>query len=220
MKKHIVMVGLVVALAAGGAYGYKHYQRSELIALVTPSVKNASIRVTNASKLETDKTSITFKELFDRMEQDTAEIEKRSIEIQSASNKDNAEIIDPAVAYLKTCQDFSRALAMKYRKKLALSNALDRFKDAHDDMGTSNSYTFEYAKKRSDVALKEVTKAMDEAASAEHDFVVAAKNLKSTRAKASALMPEDALVEVSQLDVVIQAYEKSLEKSSEGKAAS
>jgi len=208
MKKKIAVIGLVVALAAGGAYGYKEHQRTELISSIMPSIKNASIRVLNSSKLDTEKTSITFKELFDRLEADTAEIEKRNIEIQSVANKDNANITDPAVAYMRECQEFSRALGMKYRKAMAFSNAMDHVRDVLAEPMPSSDYGFEYRKSRRDKALAEMNKTSDEAGGAEADLLAAAKRLKDVRAKAAPMFTDDALVPVAQLDTVIKANSK------------
>lgn len=219
MRKTVVVIGLVIAVAAGGAYGYKQHQRTELLASVTPSVKNASIRVLNSSKLDTEKTSITFKELFDRLEADTAEIEKRNIEIQSAANKENADITDPAVAYMRECQEFSRALGMKYRKGMAFSNAMDHVRDVLAEPMPSSDYGFEYRKTRREKALAEMNKTSEEAGSAEADLLAAAKHLKDTRAKAAATFPEDALVPVAQLDAVIKANTKKEDQAKSGDTA-
>lgn len=205
MKTKIVAASLAAILAAGSAYGYKQHQRTELLASVSPSVKNASIRVFNSSKFETEKTSVTFKELFDRLEADTAEIEKRNIEVQSLANKDNAEITDPAIAYMRDCQEFSRTLSMKYRKTLAFSNAVDRANDIISEPMPSSDYGYELRKNRRDKALEDMNKASGEAKAAAIDLAAAAKRLKETRAKAATIFPDDTLVSTAQLDAVIKA---------------
>lgn len=220
MKKIMVATGVVALLAAGGAYGYKQHQRSEILASVSPSVKNASIRVLNSSKFETEKTSATFKELFDRLEADTAEIEKRNIEVQSLANKDNAEITDPAVAYMRDCQEFSRTLSMKYRKTLAFSTAVDRVDDILREPMPSSSYSYEYRKERRDKAMEEMNKASVEARAAKVDLAAATKHLKETRAKAAITFPEDALVSTAQLDAVIKANTEEAKSDSQAKPKS
>lgn len=218
MKKKIVTAGLIAVLAAGGAYGYKQHQRTEVISSVTPSVKNASIRVLNASKLETDKTSITFKELFDRLEADTAEIEKRNIEIQSLANKDNSDITDPAVAYMRDCQEFSRALNLKYRKTLAFSNAMERVDDVLNEPMPSSSYGYEYRKSRRDKVLAEMNKTADEAKTARADLVATTKRLRETRMKVAVIFSDDALVPTAQLDAIIKANSEKEGKEKSDKA--
>lgn len=213
MKKTIIIVGLAIALAAGGAYGYKQHQRAELIGVITPAVKNASIRATNASKLDTDKTNVTFGELFKRLDDDTAEIEKRSIEIQSVSTQDNSQITDPAIAYLKDCQEFERALAMKYRKALAYSNSMDNFGEALDEAKSATGYAFQYANRRVDKYLDEAGKNRKEAAEAKEALVAAAKKLKESRAKAAEVLPDDALIPVAQLDTVIKTNAAEAEQA-------
>lgn len=216
MKKVLTVI-VAVALAGAVFYGYKQHQRSELIASISPAVKNASIRVTNASKLETEKTNITFKELFDRLDADTAEIEKRSIDVQSIATKENAELTDPVVEYLRHCQEFSRAYSMKYRKAFAFSNALDRVTDAIDDARTSNSYGYEYAAKRRDKAMEEMKKASSEAKKADEDFVAATRQLKDSRVKLAALLPDDALVPLAQLDSLVEKKAKDGNKAEANK---
>lgn len=220
MKKTIIAVGLVAVLAAGGAYGYKHHQRTELLATVAPSVKNASIRVLNASKLETDKTSITFQELFDRLEVDTAEIEKRNIEVQSLANKDNADITDPAVTYMRDCQEFSRALSMKYRKTLAFSNAIDRVKSIFDEPAPSSSYGWELRGNRREHAMEEMNKASSESTTATADLIAATKRLKEARVKAATVLPDDALVPLAQLDALIKKNNEELQADEKKKSKS
>lgn len=199
MKKIIALL-LLCAVVGAGFYGYKQHKRSELIATLTPLVKNASIRVTNSAKLATGSSNITFKELFDRLEADTAEIEKRNIDIQSLSTSDTAPITGPIENYMRDCQEFSRAMSLKYRKRLAFTSSLEAVEDATRDMRTSSSYGFEYAKKRSDLAVERMDKAGKDAQEAIIDFATAAKNLKQSRAKLAMVLPEDALVPVAQLE--------------------
>jgi hypothetical protein len=219
MRKQITVAALVVVLAAGGIYGYKQHERSEAIASVAPSIKNASIRVLNTSKLDTEKTSITFKELFDRLEADTSEMEKRSIDIQSAANKSNASITDPAIAYIKECQEFSRALGMKYRKGLAFSSAMDRVREILAEPTPTSSYEYEYRNNRRSKALDEMNKTSEETGAAEKDLVAAAKRLKEARAKAATIFSEDTLVANSQLDAVIKANTRDESKGKSNEKA-
>jgi hypothetical protein len=220
MKKKIVAAGLVALLAAGGAYGYKQHQRTEVISSVSPAVKNASIRVLNSSKFETEKTSVTFKELFDRLEADTAEIEKRNIDVQSLANKDNADITEPAVAYMRDCQEFSRTLSMKYRKTLAFSNAVDRLNDVLGEPMPSSDYGFELRKNRRDKAMEEMNTASAEARAAAIALVAATKRLKETRTRAAPIFPDDALVSTAQLDAVIKTNSEEAKANDKAKSKS
>lgn len=207
MKK-VLALALAIALAASAFYGYKQYKRSELIETVAPLVKNASIRVTNSAKLATGNSSITFKEMFDRLDTDTAEIEKRSIDIESMSTKETADITTPAVAYMRDCQEFSRALSMKYRKQLAFSNAIESVEDARHDLRTAGPYGFDYAKKRGDAAIEKMDKAAEEAKTAVIDFAKAAEKLKLSRTKLATVLPDDALVSLAQLQPLTLSGDK------------
>lgn len=218
MKKVVVAIA-AAALLTGGFFVYKKHEEIQFIASISPNVKNASIRVANSAKLETEKSSITFKELFDHVDVDTAEIEKRSIDVQSLATKDNAEITTPVIEYLRNCQEFSRAFAMKYRKNFAFSNAMDRVRDTLDDYRNS-SYSNEFMKQRRDKAIEEMNKAAAEAEEAGASLVVATRQLKASRMKLATLMPDDALVQVPQLDSVIESNTKKADQAKAEKASS
>ena len=79
MKK-VIGVGLVtLALAAGGYFGFVKYRESQLIAAVTPLVKNGSIRINDAMLVETDPGNITYGEAIKKLDENTSEIDKKII---------------------------------------------------------------------------------------------------------------------------------------------
>lgn len=215
MKKIIAAAVIASVLGIGGYFAYQQHLQTAFKESVIPHLKNASIRVTNSSALEVKPTNITFKEVFERLDADVTEIDKRLIEVQSLSSSKTAKLADPAIEYLRAAQEFSRALSMKDRKTLAVSNSMDSFKDAVSDMGTASRYSYEYAIKRADKAKADVSKAMDDSASAVKGLVKSATQLKAARDIAAAHFPEDALVANKQLDAVIAA---NADKPDEAKA--
>lgn len=218
MKKLIALVAVVAALSVTGYFGYQHHVRTEYVESLVPHLKNASIRVTNSSDLDTKSSQVTFKEMFARLDGDIEEIEKRLIEIQSASSPKNEAIYAPAVAYLRAAQEYSRALYGKHRKSLASSNALDRFKDAAEDMVSASYYGHDAAKRRVDRAGEEAKKAIKESALSQESVVQTANGLKAARDNAAKIYPEHALVSKELLDEVIatntpKTEDKAQEKS-------
>lgn len=204
MKK--VLAGLAVAaVVLVGYFGYRHHTETALTDALTPHVKNASIRVTNSSELEIKPSQATFKEVFERLDGDVVEIEKHLIEVQSISSTSTEKISSPAIAYLRAAQEFSRSLAMKYRKAFAANNSLERYKEAVQDYVSASSYGYEHAKKRSTQANEDLEKAIEEMKGARSSLLKATEAMKAARVAASAHFSDDALVALKQLDDVTAA---------------
>jgi hypothetical protein len=208
MKK-IFAATAVVAVIIAGYFGYQRHSDTEFLNTLTPHIKNASIRVTNSSELEVKPSQATFKEVFERLDTDIAEIEKHLIEVQSISSSKTTQISTPAIAYLRAAQEFSRALSMKYRKTLIASTSHESYIDALKDQIAASGYGREHAQARSDRASDAATKATEELAVATSDLQTAATTLKTARNTASPLFPDDALVTTKRLDEVIAANAES-----------
>jgi hypothetical protein len=202
MKKVIVGV-TVAAVILGGFLWNKQRQHEAALDVVRPHVKNTSIRVGNSVRLEVESTKVTYKELFDKLEADVSEIEKHVIEVQSLSTPSTAELIGPSVKYMQDAQDFSRALLMKYRKTLALSNALESYREAISEMRSSSSYSFEYASRRAAKAREETDELQKAVDTAEADLVSTSARLKSSRLPVFKILGDDSVVPAKQLDGVI-----------------
>jgi hypothetical protein len=212
MKKLFLLI-IICAISFGAAiYLYQQHKQSELIASLRPMVKNASIRLGNSAKIDTQPSHITFKEIFDRLEADTSEIEKHDIEIQSMATKETAAFTDPVVAYLRDCQELSRALEQKYRKLLAANSAVEALKDSTSELSEAGTYDYEFARRRSDRAIKSATKASTEAKLSFSDAAAAAKKLLESRAKIAVFMPEDSLISAAQVQAVIRQNSVESEK--------
>lgn len=202
--KFIVYIAIALAVVVGGYFGYQKYEQSKLIASLTPHVKNASIRVLNSTKFETESDSkATFKEVFERLETDITEIEKHLVEAQTLSTPKTAHIAEPSVRYMKASQEYLRALLQKFRRVLKLSSASDRTKEALDDLRSSSGYGFDYAKKRSDKALEELREAESEYNSAPKELAAAASALIESSKALQGTLASDALVPISALQTVV-----------------
>ena len=51
-----------------------------------------------------------FKELFEKLESDVAEIDKRILDVQTTATPKNKEITDPVLAYMNSSQELLRAV--------------------------------------------------------------------------------------------------------------
>jgi len=203
--KIIIAALLAGAVAVAGYLGYQSYEKSQLITAITPHVKNASIRVQNSTRFETDSDSkATFKEVFERLEADISEIEKRLIDVQTLTNPKTAVIAEPSVQYLKDSQEYLRAMLQKYRRMLKFSSASDRTTDAIADMRSSSGYGFEYASRRADKAIAELKEAEAEAKEAKPELAAAARKLVISSTALQGTLASDALVPVAQLRAVAE----------------
>lgn len=207
MKKVLNAV-IAIAVAIGGYFGYSTYEQHKFVESIRPHVKNASLRLTNASRYETeDGTKITFKEVFEKLESDIAEIDKRILDVQTLATPANKDVTDPVIDYMKASQELLRALLMKYRKRLAVSTASDWFDRSLDELRASNRYGFEYAKKATDRAMKEFDKALEESGKATTDVVVTVAKLKDALARVTVVAPSDALIDPTILDAIAKKNE-------------
>ena len=202
MKK-ILGVVVAAALIVVAYYSYQNYQRTELIASLTPHLKNASLRVQNSARYELDpETKITFKELFDRLESDITEVDSRLIEVQTLSTPESASITDPAVTYMRSSQEFLRAALQKYRAALSYSTASSMVDDALEELRSSNHYGFEYANRRADKAIGELRKAGEELAAAGPALATAADQLADAAAPLRETFAPDALIDAKVLQEI------------------
>ena len=202
MKLAIAAI-LAGVLAVGGYVGYQKYETSKLIAAITPHVKNASIRVQNSTRFETESDSkATFKEVFERLEVDIAEIEKHLIEVQTLTNPKTAAIAEPSIRYLKDSQEYLRALLQKFRRILKLSSASDRTAEAIADMRSSSGYGFDYERRRADKAIEELKEAENEARDAKPELAAAARKLIESSNALQGSLAADSLVPIAQLQAV------------------
>lgn len=216
MKK-LIAVALVIAIGGASFFGYQKHAEAAFVETLTPHVKNASIRVTNSSEIEIKPSQATFKELFERLDADVSEIDKRLIEVQSISSAKTEKTTGPTVAYLRATQEFSRSLSMKYRKTLAAKNSLERFTDSAKELGAVSGYGMQYARERFDRASQDADKAIEESKTATKDLVSAAQSLKDARSKVQDIYPAEALVDVKQLDAVIAANTEKQKPTGEDK---
>lgn len=206
MKKYIAFAAVFILVDV--AYlGYVQYEKSRLIDLITPHVKNISLRVANCTRYETEAdTNITFKELFEKLEADIAEVDKRLIEVQTIASPKTAKLTDPVIAYLKTSQEYLRALLQKGRKTMKVNSAMHWSDETLNDLRNSSRYGFDFAKRSAEKAIEEFNVAGKEYEDSKLELRAATLKLKETRTAIAAIFPEDSLIPVAQLDVVITKY--------------
>ena len=203
--KRILLAVIAIGVVFAGYLGYQQYEIFKVLDAVTPHVKNTSLRVANSARHETESDSkITYKELFEKLESDISEVDKRLIEVQTLASPKSAKYTDPAIEYLKATQVYLRAMLQKYRKALKLSIAIDWSQQQLDELRDSTSYSYEYAIRSFNKAGKDRDEAMKEYfQEAIPELKVAAKKLKLARAAVSQIYPQDALVPVEQIDAII-----------------
>lgn len=201
MKKTAIFVICAALAIIGGYFGYEKYQGYKLIESLKPSVKNASVRVTNELRFETESSKITFKELFEKLEADIAEIDKKIIEVQSLSNPKNKEKTDKIAAYLQGCQELLRILLSKNRKDLKFTSAVEwSNKTIENIKSATSSFGIEYAAKTAKEAVKDIEKADKERIQAMLDLLSAIITFEEVNKSILPIMPVDTLVDMATLE--------------------
>ena len=203
--KFAIAAAIAIVVAIGSYVGYAKYEQQKFQESITPHVKNASLRLANAVRYETEKdTKITYKELFEKLESDVAEIDKRIIDVQTLATPENKEVTDPVLAYLKSSQELLRALLQKYRTQFSVSSASDRLEREMDDLRNASYYGREYAVKSAQRALKNFEEAGKEYADAATDVFSAAKKMTESQTKVAPFIRSDALTDIAIFEAIAQ----------------
>jgi len=213
MKK--IVVAAVILLASGTGYvGYDAYSQDRFVRSLVPLVKNTSLRVSNSARYESDGDStITYKELFERIESDVQEVDRNLLAIQTLSAPGTASITEPTVDYVRAGQACLRSLLAKYRKQLELSSAVSSADRAIKEISGSSPYARELAERRSDEAIQRVGDAENEYKASLPEVVHAVTQLLELRERVGSIFPEDALIPVAQLETVAQKNAKKSESA-------
>lgn len=216
MKKKLIIVAVTVILIAAGYAGFVSYEQRKFVESITPHVKNASLSLANVVRYETEETKITYKELFDKLESDISEIDKRILDVQTIATPSNKKVTDRVIGYLKGSQELLRSLLLKYRKQLAVSSARDSTERSIEFMRNAGQYGHEYASKAADSALKDWRKAEIEYAEAKSDVLNAANNMKKAHASLATNIPSDALADATIFETIAKKYETKKSDSTGG----
>lgn len=217
MKRMVIVIACVVAVVVAGGYlGYRWHQQSQLVKAITPHVKNVSLRTSNALTFETGTESkITYKELFERLESHITEIDNKLLEVQTVSTPATKTRADVSISYVRGCQELLRAQLSKYRKQLILSSSIDWANKSMELYRGAGTYTFDYARKHSDEAIKDMKKAGQEYEEAESDLIKTIKKLVETRKNVSSFLPADILVDNKVLLEIINKNEPKKNRTEE-----
>lgn len=207
MKRLFILIAAIF-LSFSGYFAYNKFKTNEFVNATLPAIKNSSLRVTNLIDNEIGgKSKITYKELLAKLEDDISEIDKRILEIQTITNKQNREISLPAVEYVKSCQVLARSLLNHYRKLLAMRSALDwtknkmeRYKDA------IGSYSSEYEKKALEQAIGNMNTAQTELNNSVPELLESAKALSTSREVVAKLFDNDALIPQEKINKFIEEF--------------
>lgn len=199
MKKFGIAGLLILLLSSVGYFGYQQYAQAKLMASIRPLVKNASLRVNNAVANELDTSEITFKEVFERLEADIAEIEKKILDVQSVAASNVKEKTDVVIAYLKGAQELLRAMLAADRKHLAVNSTMEGIERARRavEFYPKSSIDRLYYNKSLLRALDDAKEKLKEWEESDREVAAVTKKFLEKRAKASAVLPTDVLADVS-----------------------
>lgn len=215
--KRLIVITVVAVIAVAGYRGYTKYRRARFVESLVPHVKNASLRITNSARDATeDDSKITFKELFEKLESNINEIDKRLLDVQTLSSSTTKKVTEPTVHYLNTSQVFCRSLLAMYRKRLAASIADDLVKKRlADQISAIGSSAFDYITRSANEAIEDSEKADKEYQASIPELLVAISKLKEARSSMREIFTVDALIPTEQLDAIA----KKISPNKENKTA-
>jgi hypothetical protein len=213
MKRLLVGLTVLVFLGGLGYLGLGRYKQQEFIESISPPIKNTSLRVANVATYETSEESkITFKELFDKLELDIGEIDKRILEVQTIASPSQKSVADLAVGYMRSSQDLLRTLLAKYRRSLSLDSASERAHRAAEEAFSSSGELFHYKVEAFEKAGKERTKAAAELSESVSDVLSSVKTLRGALARVATVanLRSDVLIDPAILEVIAKKNEPSV----------
>jgi len=213
MKKLILFIAVVLA-GCSFYFAYGKYQQYQFISAATPVVKNISIRSTKAARYELGgESNVTYKEIFERLEEHLKEVDNKIIDIQSISNDANKEQSSVVINYLQASQEFMRTVLQQNRKQLASSSAIQSLTSSMSDLRASvGTYGYEYASKAAGRSIEEAKNAVSEQSEAVKDLIAATKNLAKAAKDAEKLLPSNALISQETLSALIKKLAPEKEK--------
>ena len=183
MKKLLGVGFVVVCLAIGGYWGSIKYRESQLLAAIAPLVKNGSIRVNDSILVEVDPGNITFGEAIKKLDENTSEIDKKIIELQSLDASIAPGKQTSAVEYLRAGQALTRSLAGLSKKSLTMNSTQKRSDEEMKAVRAASGYAIEYAVKSALRANEAATKAAIDYFEQLPEMCESAKKFKDQRQK-------------------------------------
>lgn len=124
MKRALLLL-LAIFVVFISYHGYQRHSFNKTIESTYPAIKNTSLRLSNSLNFETNKASITYKELFSKIEADIAEIDKHILTVQSASTDYTKEEMNKIIEYISASQIVLRSQLQVARKRLSVSISSD-----------------------------------------------------------------------------------------------
>lgn len=203
MKK-LIAIAIVVAAVIGGFWGYQQYQKNALVELISPMVKEVTLRTKTTGGYVTSPGNITYKEAFDGIEETIKKINELTIMVESQSSMKHPEIISDATNYLKASQSFVRNINAIIRGRFEISNAQTAAEDALAETKSGNEYTRKYALERAKKSIDKMTESRKKLLELEEPTTKSIDDLESARIKAAKNIPLDTLIS----DETLQGFKK------------
>ena len=217
MKKAIGAGLVVVGIVIAGYFGFVKYQESQLVAAIAPLVKNGSIRVNDSVLIEIDPGNITFGEAIKKLDENTSEIDKKIIELQSLDAAVAPAMQSSAVEYLRSGQALTRSLAGLSRKALSFHSAKGHSDEELKELRAASGYSVEYALKSARRANEAYQKAIAEYYEQLPEMCGSAKTFKEQHGKFLKNGMSETVVNLDNLDKLLNKCKKD---AGEGKPAS
>lgn len=200
---------IVLLLLAIGAYiGHGKYQDYTFLEAVRPLVKNSSLRLQNGLSYETDSDrGITYKELFNKLEENISEIDKNILQVQTLSTPRQKKVIEPIEAYLQCTQELQRALLSKYRARLKEDTAMEVLRSSMKSLQAAGIDNFHIYEKTVIEAIDDAKKTQTDKLEAIAGLVATARKMKEIASVASSGAAGDSVIDTRVIDAFVKKNE-------------
>jgi hypothetical protein len=204
-----ISLAVVAALSYAAWLGYASYQDEKILDAARPAVKNVSLRITNNLTALVDGGNMTYKELFDRLESDVTETEKRILELQTLTTPRTKVGLDRIVEHLRTCQAALRAQSKAFRARLQMTNSLDSWERAVNRYRADSN---EYSRQSMNDAQDAQRKAVVDARTAASDLRSALEDLKTSQSAMDGWVDIDGRVDSERIDKARSVLNETIER--------
>jgi hypothetical protein len=209
--RNAIAIALVLAIALLAHFGPGWYQQKRFSDKAAPIVKNATLRIVNATRHETEEAANpTYAEAFDRLQNDIADLENQILELQMLATPNVSDVSTPTLAYLRAVQDALRGALSKYRKSLEFNASVEQVKNEASQGKRRGIYNPELEIMRLERLLESLKNSRREYSDARSQFVTTLRGLKQARDFAKDVFSADILITDQWLSVMSSKNEEEI----------
>ncbi|HEX3675122.1 MAG TPA: hypothetical protein VHU87_12685 [Rhizomicrobium sp.] len=178
----ITAIVVITVAVAGYFEGADYLQLRHQLAVEKQGIQKSVAENTEATsdllELETQQSSITFAELFERADDRIKKLSDVIIPIEVSSLPSDEK--SALKIYIKGLQETLRLQVAVYRKQLAMASALDASKAAEKDYAAASAGYDDFERKRAQQSIDDAKTALNDLKTANGDFVRQLRSFRET----------------------------------------